>query len=67
MRVVGVKDFGGPEALQVFELPERHAGSGDAPADDEQIEGLRGEPLEVLLPLPGVEVHRSRIVVTPFG
>jgi NADPH:quinone reductase-like Zn-dependent oxidoreductase len=28
MRVVGVKEFGGPEALQVFEVPEQHAGPG---------------------------------------
>jgi len=29
MRVVGVKDFGGPEALQVFEVAEPHAGPGE--------------------------------------
>jgi NADPH:quinone reductase-like Zn-dependent oxidoreductase len=28
MRVVGVKRFGGPEALQVYELPDQHAGPG---------------------------------------
>jgi NADPH:quinone reductase-like Zn-dependent oxidoreductase len=29
MRVVGVVEFGGPEALQVVEVPERHAGPGE--------------------------------------
>ena len=29
MRGVGVIEFGGPEALQVFELPEVHAGPGE--------------------------------------
>jgi NADPH:quinone reductase-like Zn-dependent oxidoreductase len=29
MKVVGVDEFGGPEALRVFELPERHAGPGE--------------------------------------
>ena len=29
MRVVGVIEFGGPEALQVIEVPERHAGPGE--------------------------------------
>jgi NADPH2:quinone reductase len=28
MRVIGVTRFGGPEALQVFELPDQHAGPG---------------------------------------
>jgi NADPH:quinone reductase len=29
MRAVGVVEFGGPEALQVVEVPERHAGPGE--------------------------------------
>ena len=29
VRVVGVVEFGGPEALQVIEIPERHAGLGE--------------------------------------
>src|ERR1039458_5862600 len=29
MRVVGVTEFGGPEALRVFEVPESHAGPGE--------------------------------------
>jgi NADPH:quinone reductase-like Zn-dependent oxidoreductase len=29
MRVVGVDEFGGPEALKVFDVPERHAGAGE--------------------------------------
>jgi NADPH2:quinone reductase len=29
MRVVGVDEFGGPEALKVFEIPEPHAGPGE--------------------------------------
>jgi len=43
---------------------ERHAGAGDAAPDDEQVEGLRGQALEVLPPLAGVEVHRGRAGVT---
>ena len=26
MRVVGVMEFGGPEVLKVYDIPERHAG-----------------------------------------
>ncbi len=29
MRAVGVIEFGGPEALQVVDLPEVHAGPGE--------------------------------------
>ena len=29
MRVVGVDGYGGPEALRVFDLPDRHAGPGE--------------------------------------
>lgn len=29
MRVVGVEEFGGPEKLRVFEVPEPHAGPGE--------------------------------------
>jgi len=29
MRIVGVDEFGGPEALKVFEVPDRHAGPGE--------------------------------------
>src|SRR3954452_4921775 len=29
MRVVGAKEYGGPEVLQVTEVPERHAGPGE--------------------------------------
>ena len=29
MRVVGVDEFGGPEVLRVFEVPENHAGPGE--------------------------------------
>ena len=28
MRAVGVREFGGPEALEVVDLPEPHAGAG---------------------------------------
>jgi NADPH:quinone reductase-like Zn-dependent oxidoreductase len=28
MRVIGVMEFGGPEALQIYEVPELHAGQG---------------------------------------
>jgi NADPH:quinone reductase-like Zn-dependent oxidoreductase len=29
MRVVGVDEFGGPEALKMFDVPDRHAGPGE--------------------------------------
>src|SRR5919202_2103725 len=29
MRAIGVTEFGGPEALQVVDLPEQHAGPGE--------------------------------------
>jgi NADPH2:quinone reductase len=29
MKVIGVTEYGGPEALQVFEVPEPHAGPGE--------------------------------------
>src|SRR5207248_4063135 len=41
---------------------EGDAGTGDAAANDEQVEGLGGEAVEVLLPLAGVEVHRPRML-----
>ena len=43
---------------------EGHPGAGDAAPDDEHVEGLRAQSLEVQLPLPGVEVHRWRMLVT---
>lgn len=33
MRAVGVTEFGGPEALEVVDLPERHAGPGEVRID----------------------------------
>ena len=29
MKVIGVDEFGGPEALKAFDIPERHAGPGE--------------------------------------
>jgi NADPH:quinone reductase-like Zn-dependent oxidoreductase len=56
MRVVGVTEFGGPEALQLVEVPERHAGPGEvrirvhaaavSPTDTFTRNGARARQLE---------------------
>jgi hypothetical protein len=43
---------------------EGDTGTGDPAADHEHVEGLRGQSLEVPLPLAGVEVHCLRMLVT---
>ena len=68
MRVVGVTEFGGPEALRVFEVPESHAGPGEAriavraaavnPTDTLIRSGARAEILAKFPPpyVPGMDV-----------
>ena len=60
MRVVGVDEFGGPEALKVFEVPEVHAGPGEVrirvhaatvnPTDTFTRNGARAEMLKEFAP-----------------
>lgn len=68
MRVVGVDEFGGPEALRVFEVPEPHAGPGQVriavraaavnPTDTYTRNGGRAEMLSKYPPpyVPGMDV-----------
>lgn len=67
MRVVGVDEFGGPEALKVFEVPEPHAGPGEVrihvgaatvnPTDTFTRNGARAELLKDVPPpyVPGMD------------
>ena len=66
--VVGVEEFGGPDALKVFEVPERHAGPGEVrirvhaaavnPTDTYTRNGGRAEMLKAFPPpyVPGMDV-----------
>src|SRR3954447_22972962 len=71
MRVVGVSGeggYGGPEALRVFELPDRHAGAGEVriavhaaavnPTDTFTRTGARHELMQAHEPpyVPGMDV-----------
>ncbi|MPY95617.1 MAG: zinc-binding dehydrogenase [Acidimicrobiia bacterium] len=68
MRVVGVIEYGGPEALQVVEIPEPHAGPGEVrirvhaatvnPTDTFTRNGSRAKLLEQFPPpyVPGMDV-----------
>jgi NADPH:quinone reductase-like Zn-dependent oxidoreductase len=68
MRVIGVDEFGGPEALKVFEQPERHAGPGEVrvrvraatvnPTDTYTRNGARAALLTSMPPpyVPGMDV-----------
>jgi|GEM_PF-1510166 len=68
MRVVGVGEFGGPEAFRVFEVPEPHAGPGQVriavraaavnPTDTYTRNGARAEMLSKHPPpyVPGMDV-----------
>jgi NADPH:quinone reductase len=69
MRAVGVIEFGGPEAFQVVDLPERHAGPGQVrlrvhaatinPTDTYTRNGARAEMLRAAGPppyVPGMDV-----------
>jgi NADPH:quinone reductase-like Zn-dependent oxidoreductase len=67
MRVVGVDEFGGPEALKVFEVPDPHAGPGEVrihvraatvnPTDTYTRNGARKALLEPFPPpyVPGMD------------
>ena len=67
MRAVGVVEFGGPEALQVVDVPEAHAGIGEIrirvhaaavnPTDTYTRNGARAEQLKVDPPpyVPGMD------------
>ena len=67
MRVVGVTEFGGPEALSVCEVPDPHAGPGEVrirvraatvnPTDTFHVTGARAEVLRVDPPpyVPGMD------------
>lgn len=68
MRVVGETTFGGPEVLQVFEIPEVHAGPGEVriavraatvnPTDTLHRSGARADMLAEFEPpyVPGMDV-----------
>ena len=67
MRVVGVKDFGGPEALQVYEVETPHAGPGEVrinvraaavnPTDTYTRNGSRAGVSHTPIPhVPGMDV-----------
>ena len=67
MKVVGVVEYGGPEALRIFEVPEPHAGPGQVrirvgaatvnPADTAVRNGARAEAQKEFSPpyVPGME------------
>ena len=68
MRVVGVMEFGGPEVLNVYDIPETHAGPGQVriavkaaavnPTDTYTRNGARAEMLKDFPPpyVPGMDV-----------
>lgn len=68
MRVVGVMEFGGPEVLKVYDIPERHAGPGEVrvavraaavnPTDTYTRNGARAEMLKAFPPpyVPGMDI-----------
>jgi NADPH:quinone reductase-like Zn-dependent oxidoreductase len=68
MKVIGVVEYGGPEALQIFEVPEPHAGPGQLrirvraatvnPTDTAVRNGARAEAQKEFPPpyVPGMEV-----------
>ena len=67
MKVIGVVDYGGPEALRIFEIPEPHAGAGQVrirvraatvnPTDTAVRNGARAEAQKEFAPpyVPGME------------
>ena len=77
MRVVGVEKFGGPEVLEVFEIPESHAGPGQVrirvhaatvnPTDTYTRNGARAEMLQAAGPPPYVPGMDAAGVVDEIG
>ena len=77
MRVVGVMEFGGPEALGVYELPEPHAGPGQVrvrvhaatvnPTDTYTRNGARAEMLKAVGPPPYVPGMDAAGVLDEIG
>ena len=67
MKVIGVVDYGGPEALRIFDVPEPHAGAGQVrirvraatvnPTDTAIRNGARAEAQKEFAPpyVPGME------------
>ena len=67
MRVIGVKEYGGPEALQIYDIPDLHAGPGRIrirnhaatvnPTDTAVRNGARAEAQKEFEPpyVPGME------------
>ena len=67
MKVIGVVEYGGPEALRVFEVPEPHAGAGEVrirvhaaavnPTDTLVRDGSRAESQKEFAPpyVPGMD------------
>ena len=52
MKAIGVTTFGGPEVLQVFELPEPHAGAGEVRI---RVQGASVNPTDTLFRAGSVE------------
>ena len=77
MRGVGVIEFGGPEALQVVDLPETHAGAGEVrlrvhaatvnPTDTFIRGGARAEALRESGPPPYIPGMDAAGVVDEIG
>lgn len=77
MRAVGVREFGGPDALEVVELPEPHAGPGQVrirvhaatvnPTDTYTRNGARAERLAAAGPPPYVPGMDAAGVVDEIG
>jgi NADPH:quinone reductase-like Zn-dependent oxidoreductase len=77
MRVVGVDQFGGPEALKVFEVPEPHAGPGEVrirvhaaavnPTDTYTRNGDRAKALQAAGPPPYVPGMDAAGVLDEIG
>ena len=77
MRGVGVMEFGGPEALEVVELPEAHAGPGEVrlrvhaatvnPTDTFVRGGARADALRASGPPPYIPGMDAAGVVDEIG
>lgn len=77
MRVVGVDEFGGPESLKVFDIPEPHAGPGQVrirvhaatvnPTDTYTRNGDRAKALQAAGPPPYVPGMDAAGVLDEIG